>query len=250
MSDRLHPMYGSPATLFPLMTQDQPDTADRVRLAVQAIEFALPPKKEEPLSNVPPCLSEQNIVYRSEMYAEALSDRSLSACSHANGTHIVGSEPSLSVCFSALAALSGPAPTLPLSVSHVLGVGAQEKVIRREAAWDVALVADGHAWRDWPVVEPPRQSMDCSRLGIPNANPTVTETVDGSEPKQTPAIGLWDRALNQFAPKRGVGYGIISHLTALLRRSVVRVGAAVQSRLRPAFSTKFGCPVEGTSPWR
>lgn len=46
--DRLEPLYGSPATLFPLMTQNQPDTAERVRLAVQTIPFALPPKKEEP----------------------------------------------------------------------------------------------------------------------------------------------------------------------------------------------------------
>jgi hypothetical protein len=48
MIDRLEPLYGSPATLFPLMTKDQPDTAERVRWAVQALPFALPPKKEEP----------------------------------------------------------------------------------------------------------------------------------------------------------------------------------------------------------
>jgi hypothetical protein len=29
MIDRLEPLYGSPATLFPLMTNDQPDTAER-----------------------------------------------------------------------------------------------------------------------------------------------------------------------------------------------------------------------------
>jgi hypothetical protein len=48
MSDRIAPMYGSQAVLLPLMTQPQPDTAERVRLAVQKIPFALPPKKEEP----------------------------------------------------------------------------------------------------------------------------------------------------------------------------------------------------------
>lgn len=47
MIDRLAPLYGSPATLFPLMTKDQPDTAERVRLAVQSIPFALPKKRGE-----------------------------------------------------------------------------------------------------------------------------------------------------------------------------------------------------------
>jgi hypothetical protein len=32
---------------LPLMVEDQPDTAERTRLAVQAIEFALPDKKRE-----------------------------------------------------------------------------------------------------------------------------------------------------------------------------------------------------------
>jgi hypothetical protein len=41
-------MYGSPATLFPLMTAPQPDTAERARIAVMSIPFAIPPKKEEP----------------------------------------------------------------------------------------------------------------------------------------------------------------------------------------------------------
>lgn len=37
-----------PASVFlPLMVQDQPDTADRKRRAMEAIEFALPPKKED-----------------------------------------------------------------------------------------------------------------------------------------------------------------------------------------------------------
>jgi hypothetical protein len=46
-AERLEPLYGSAATLFPLMTKDQPDTAERTRLAVQAIPFALPEKREE-----------------------------------------------------------------------------------------------------------------------------------------------------------------------------------------------------------
>jgi hypothetical protein len=35
------------AVFLPLMTEDQPDTAERVRWAVQAIPFALPEKKRE-----------------------------------------------------------------------------------------------------------------------------------------------------------------------------------------------------------
>jgi hypothetical protein len=45
--DRLEPLYGSPATLLPLMVEPQPDTADRVRRQVQAIPWALPEKKRE-----------------------------------------------------------------------------------------------------------------------------------------------------------------------------------------------------------
>jgi hypothetical protein len=48
MTNRLAPLYGSPATLLPLMVEDQPDTAERVRRQVQSIPWALPPKKEEP----------------------------------------------------------------------------------------------------------------------------------------------------------------------------------------------------------
>ena len=48
MSDRLAPMYGSPAVFLPLMREPQPDTAERTRLAVQSIPFGLPPKKQEP----------------------------------------------------------------------------------------------------------------------------------------------------------------------------------------------------------
>lgn len=33
------------SALFPLMTQPQPDTTERTRLAVQAIPFALPKKR-------------------------------------------------------------------------------------------------------------------------------------------------------------------------------------------------------------
>lgn len=36
-----------PAVFLPLMTDPQPDTAERVRLAVQAIPFALPEKRDE-----------------------------------------------------------------------------------------------------------------------------------------------------------------------------------------------------------
>ncbi len=38
------------AVFLPLMTKPQPDTVERVRLEVQSIPFALPPKKprEEP----------------------------------------------------------------------------------------------------------------------------------------------------------------------------------------------------------
>lgn len=32
----------TPAVLLPLMTEDQPDTAERLRQAVRRIEFALP----------------------------------------------------------------------------------------------------------------------------------------------------------------------------------------------------------------
>ena len=46
MNERLQPMNGSAATLFPLMSRNQPDTAERVRLAVQAIPFALPKQRE------------------------------------------------------------------------------------------------------------------------------------------------------------------------------------------------------------
>jgi hypothetical protein len=40
-------MYGSFATLLPLMVNPQPDTAEWVRLAVQSIPFGLPEKKRE-----------------------------------------------------------------------------------------------------------------------------------------------------------------------------------------------------------
>jgi hypothetical protein len=36
-----------PAGLFPMMTEPQPDTAERKRRELQAIPFALPPKKED-----------------------------------------------------------------------------------------------------------------------------------------------------------------------------------------------------------
>jgi len=35
-----------PAVFLPLMIESQPDTAERVRLAVQAIPFALPEKRD------------------------------------------------------------------------------------------------------------------------------------------------------------------------------------------------------------
>lgn len=35
------------AVFLPLMTKPQPDTAERKRLELQSIPFALPPKKEE-----------------------------------------------------------------------------------------------------------------------------------------------------------------------------------------------------------
>jgi hypothetical protein len=35
-----------PPVFLPLMTRDQPDTSERTRLAVQAIPFALPEKRD------------------------------------------------------------------------------------------------------------------------------------------------------------------------------------------------------------
>jgi hypothetical protein len=34
-----------PPVFLPLMTRDQPDTSERTRLAVQAVEFAMPAKR-------------------------------------------------------------------------------------------------------------------------------------------------------------------------------------------------------------
>lgn len=34
-------------TMFPLVTRDQPDTAERKRLEMQSIPFALPPRRKK-----------------------------------------------------------------------------------------------------------------------------------------------------------------------------------------------------------
>lgn len=224
--------------------RDQPDTAERVRLQVQAIPWALPPKKEEAdLVQMRPRGAKFDATDMSLTNAVCGRDDSLRTP--------VGSDRA-NICLGEFGeTVSGSSRTdsasLGVAVSGIIGISAKEQMRWVDTGAHVALVADDHAVRDWAFSGLPRQSVGSAVLSVMPHLP-VALPIAGKEPQQAPAVGLWHGALFQLAPKLKVVHGIISHLTALLRRSLVRVGTRAPTRFRPAFSTIPGIPAKGISP--
>jgi hypothetical protein len=226
---------------LPLMVEDQPDTAERVRLAVQAIPFALPEKK---LSHMSPQLPSLNA--GDQVVGNAVSSGEFSARGSAlqDSANVIWSQYGAAIALSNGESVADGrvshevivAAPLPVAVCGIVGIGAKEQMVGVQAGAHVALMADDLTRRDGAVRGRPCQSMSSPDFPIPLHLP-VTFTVAGEKPKQASGVRLRDGMLFKLAPQRGVVQGFVSHLIAVLSRSLVRVGIAPSTRFRPVFST-------------
>lgn len=140
---------------------------------------------------------------------------------------------------------------LVLFVSHVVGMRAEEKMVRIDATWVVASVANAHPLRDVAVGKRPTHAVSQNLLA------------GDSEA----AIAIFDARANPIqaaicagAAVRGkIGHPMtgrhdwprvwISHSLALLWRLMVRAGTVLDARFRPALST-INCDLTQQHPMR
>lgn len=171
---------------------------------------------------------------------ELLGNHAQWACYGANFTNLVcgkfGSAIGLSAFLFARAALG-------VSVDYVVGICSKEKMLFVAARRIVAPVTDLHPNRDGAVFFFPRQTVCTAPFTLPPKLP-VSVVVPSPQPRPagiraTALVGVVVKTLRKrpVTQTRGSFSGISSHLTALLRRSVVRVETVLNARFRPAFST-------------
>lgn len=87
------------------------------------------------------------------------------------------------------------------SIGHVVGVRSEEQVIRVDAGWVVALVANGHTRRDLSISQSPRQSVGQVSL-FADINPTVSRLVHPAQPKSATAHRFWNGVKIQSLRRR------------------------------------------------
>ena len=188
-----------------------------------------------------PFLAKPNGRYGCAIHAEAPRDGTVRVGRRANGDYLLGSELRAPVTLPANRAALGH------HVSSVGCVGVEPQMRFISARWIITSVADLQSDRDGAIFLFPCQSGCAAESALPAEVPvSLAGSISGPGP-----TGIWAAAfvgvMIETLGKRPVRWatesfrGFVSHLIAVLSRSVVRAGIALPTRFRPAFST-IGAP--------
>ncbi len=124
-------------------------------------------------------------------------------------------------------------------VRHVVGLCAKEKMIRIDAPWVVAPMANTHPGRNWASVDLPSNTIGAKHFPVERQHPVPPSA--GRGPTQPAARKRFRNGVmvKAFSERRTIWqallcYGGNSHSVAPVMRWMVRVGSRVPARFRPA----------------